>query len=211
VPSPPHANIVSGKWLYRHKLNADGSLAQYKAHWVVRGFSQQHRLDYDETFSPVVKPTTIRMVLSLPISSDWPIHQLDVKNAFLHGTLNETVYCQQPLGFVDPARPKYVCKLNKACWIRQLLGELHCPLTRATLVYCDNISVVYLSTNPIHHQWTKHVKIDLHFVRERVALGAVRVLHVPTSLQYVDIFTKGLPTPVFINFRSSLNIRASPG
>ena len=99
----------------------------------------------------------------------------------------------------------------EACWISQLLGELRHPLTRATLVYCDNISVVYLSTNPVHHQRTKHVEIDLHFVRERVALGAIRVLHVPTSLQYADIFTKGLRTAVFINFRSSLNVRSSSG
>ena len=70
----------------------------------------------------------------------------------------------------------------KACWIRQLLDELHRPLPHATLVYCDNISAVYLSTNLVHHQRTKHVEIDIHFVRERVALGAVRVLHVPTSL-----------------------------
>ena len=100
-------------------------------------------------------------------------------------------------------------------WLRlldsQLLGEFHRSLPRATLVYCDNISAVYLSTNPVHHQRTKHVEINLHFVRERVALGAVRVLHVPTSLQYADIFTKGLPTAVFINFRSSLNVRSSPG
>ena len=88
----------------------------------------------------------------------------------------------------------------KACWIRQLLDELHRPLPHATLVYCDNISAVYLSTNLVHHQRTKHVEIDIHFVRERVALGAVRVLHVPTSLQYADIFTKGLPTVVFLNF-----------
>jgi histone deacetylase 1/2 len=74
VPPPPHANIVSGKWLYRHKHNADGSLARYKARWVVRGLSQQHGLDCDETFSPVVKPTTMRTVLSLVVSSDWPIH-----------------------------------------------------------------------------------------------------------------------------------------
>ena len=65
--------------------------------------------------------------------------------------------------------------MAKACWISQLLGELCHPLTRATLVYCDNISVVYLSTNPVHHQRTKHVEIDLHFVQERVALGAIRV------------------------------------
>lgn len=59
----------------------------------MRSFSQQQGLDYDETFSPVVKPTTIRMILCLAISSDCPIHQLDIKNAFLHGTINETVYC----------------------------------------------------------------------------------------------------------------------
>ena len=79
--------------------------------------------------------------------------------------------------------------VSEACWIHQLLGELRHPLTRATLVYCDNIRGVCLSTNPVHHQRTKHVEIDLHFVWERVALGAMRVLHVPTSLQYADIFT----------------------
>jgi hypothetical protein len=96
----------------------------------------------------------------------------------------------------------------EACWLRQLLQELHVPLTKSTLIYCDNVSVVYLSTNPIQHQRTKHVEIDLHFVRERVAIGDVRVLHVPTASQFADIFTKGLPTSVFSEFRSSLNIRS---
>lgn len=66
-------------------------------------------------------------------------------------------------------------------WLRQLLHELHAPPPKATLVYCDNVSAVYLSSNPVQHQWTKHVEIDLHFVREKVAIGAIRVLHVPTS------------------------------
>ena len=98
----------------------------------------------------------------------------------------------------------------EACWLRQLLLELHCPLRRATVVYCDNVSAVYLSTNPVQHQRTKHVEIDLHFVRDRVALGEVRVLHVPTTSQYADIFTKGLPTSVFVEFRSSLNVCGAP-
>jgi hypothetical protein len=67
------------------------------------------------------------------------------------------------------------------CWLRQLLHELHCPLCRATVVYCDNVSAIYLSTNPVQHQRTKHVEIDLRFVHDRVALGEVRVLHVPTT------------------------------
>jgi len=94
-------------------------------------------------------------------------------------------------------------------WLRQLLSELHSPLHKTTLVYCDNISAVYMSSNPVQHQRTKHVEIDLHFVRERVALGDVRVLHVPTTSQFADIFTKRLPTSVFTEFRSSLNIRSS--
>lgn len=92
-------------------------------------------------------------------------------------------------------------------WLRQLLHELHSPPSRATLVYCDNVSAVYLSSTPVQHQRTKYVEIDFHFVREKVAVGAIRVLHVPTSSQYADIFTKGLPTPVFTEFRSSLNVR----
>jgi len=472
VPRPQRANVVTGKWVFKHKFNADGSLERYKARWVLRRFTQRPGVDYSETFRPVVKPATVRTALSLALSSRWPIHQLDVKNAFLHGTLIETVYSMQPAGFEDSAHPDFVCQLNKslyglkqaprawysrfatyllsvgfteaksdtslfvykrgsdvaylllyvddiiltasstellgriisalqhefsmkdlgdlhyflgmqvqrrddglflsqqqymvdilarahmadckpcltlvdtnpkvsaadgapvvdasefrslagalqyltftrhdiayavqqvclhmhdprephltalkrilryvkgtphlglllrpssatdlvvytdadwagcpdtrkstsgyavflgdcliswsskrqttvsrssaeaeyravangvaeASWLRQLLQELHAPLRRATLVYCDNISAVYMSSNPVQHQHTKHIEIDLHFVRERVAVGDVRVLHVPTSSQYTDIFTKGLPSLVFTEFRSSLNV-----
>jgi len=96
VPRPPGVNLVTGKWVHHHKLLADGTLDRYKACWVVRGFTQRLGIDYGETFSPVVKPATVRVVLSLALSQNWPIHQLDVKNAFLHGTLTETVYCAQP-------------------------------------------------------------------------------------------------------------------
>ncbi|WVZ54515.1 hypothetical protein U9M48_005301 [Paspalum notatum var. saurae] len=473
VPRPPQANVVTGKWIFKHKLHSDGSLDRYKACWVLRGFTQRPGVDYDETFSPVVKPATIRTVLSLAISYDWHVHQLDVNNAFLHGTLTETVYCSQPTGFIDSSCPDHVCRLNKslyglkqaprawyscfaahlrslgfveaktdtslfvyrhgdelaflllyvddviltastssllhrliislqaafpmkdlgplqhflgigvtrsptgmvlsqrqylldildragmsgckpcttlvdtqaklsasgtpvadvtayrslvgalqyltftrpdityavqqvclhmhdprephmsavkrilrylrgtadlglsigcsttssltvytdadsagcpdtwkstsgyavflgdnliswsskrqptvsrssaeaeyravangvaeASWLRQLLQELHQPLRSTTLVYCDNVSAVYLSTNPVQHQRTKHIEIDPHFVRERVAAGAVRVLHVPTTSQFADLFTKGLPTAIFQEFHSSMNVRS---
>ena len=83
---------------------------------MLRGFTQRPGVDYDETFSPVVKPATVRTVLTLAHSRDWPIHQLDVKNAFLHGTLSEVVYCSQPTGFADPALPGHVCKLNRSLY-----------------------------------------------------------------------------------------------
>ena len=99
----------------------------------------------------------------------------------------------------------------ESCWVRQLLQELHCPIESATIVYCDNVSAVYLSANPVQHRRTKHIELDIHFVREKVALGVVRVLHVPSTSQFADIFTKGLPTTLFQEFRSSLHVATLPG
>ncbi|GKF92099.1 ribonuclease H-like domain-containing protein, partial [Tanacetum coccineum] len=98
----------------------------------------------------------------------------------------------------------------ETCWLRNLLCELHTPLTLATLVYYDNINAVYLSCNPVQYQRTKHIEIDIHFVHDLVAAGQVRVLHVPSRYQFVDIFTKGLPSALFEEFCSSLSIRYPP-
>nr|GEZ36588.1 ribonuclease H-like domain-containing protein [Tanacetum cinerariifolium] len=98
----------------------------------------------------------------------------------------------------------------ETAWLRNLLRELHSPLSTATLVYCDNVSAVYLSANPVQHQRTKHIEIDTHFVRDMVQTGHIRVLHVPYRYQYADIFTKGLPTALFEDFRSILSVRLPP-
>jgi histone deacetylase 1/2 len=116
IPCPAGANVITGKWIFRHKLNSDGSLVRYKAQWVVRGFAQQDRVNYGETFNPVVKPATVRVVLSLATSQNWPINQTDVKNTFLHGTLQETVYAQQTSGFSDASFPNHVCLLKKSLY-----------------------------------------------------------------------------------------------
>ncbi|GJS50237.1 ribonuclease H-like domain-containing protein [Tanacetum coccineum] len=323
----PGVNMVRFMWLFKHKFHADGTLSCYKARLVANSSSQQLGVDFDETFSPVVKPATIRTVLSLAVSRKWPIHQLDVKNAFLDGDLSETVYMHQPPGFVDARFPNHVCRLQRSlyglkqalrawdirfifisakyalqllerahmvncnpfrtpvdtesklgpngvsvqdptmyrslaggfsisrlhgtldlglhlyassttslvgytnadwagcpstrrstssycvflgdnllswfakrqhtlsrssaeaeyrgvanvvaetAWLRNLFRELHSPLSTATLVYCDNVSAVYMSANPAQHQRTKHIGIDIHFVRDMVTAGQVRVLH----------------------------------
>ncbi|GJY27866.1 ribonuclease H-like domain-containing protein [Tanacetum coccineum] len=400
VPRPARVNMVSSIWLIKHKFHADGTLSRYKARFVANGSSQQLGVDFDESFSPVVKPTIVRTVLSLAVSRTWPIHQLDVKNAFLNGDLSETVYMHQPPDFVGNRYPHHVCSLNnefdmtdhgalnyffgisadrtptglflsqkkyalqllerahmvtcnpsrtpvdtesklglegvpvqdptlyrslagglqyltftrpdlsyavqqiclymhhprephfaalkrillyvretvdfglqlyvfattslvgytdadwagcpstrrstsgycvflgdnllswsakrqhtisrfsaeaeyrgvanvvaETAWIHNLLRELHSPLLTATLVYCDNVSAVYMSANPVQHQHTKHIEIDIHFVRDMVKAGHVRVLHVPSRFQYADIFTKGLPPALFEDFRSSVSVR----
>jgi hypothetical protein len=116
VPRPPSKNIVGGKWIFKTKHRPDGSFEKYKARLVARGFTQRHGIDYDDTFSPVVKPSTIRMVLSIAVSRGWALHQVDVSNACLHGFLSEDVYMQQPPGFDDPRYPSHACKLQHSLY-----------------------------------------------------------------------------------------------
>ncbi|XP_071680010.1 uncharacterized protein [Lolium perenne] len=114
---------------------------------------------------------------------------------------------RQPTVSRSSAEAEYRAVANavaECSWLQQLLQELHCPVPKATIAYCDNVSTVYLSANPVHHRRTKHIELDIHFVREHVALGRVRVLHVPTDQQFSDVMTKGLPTSTFESFRSSL-------
>jgi hypothetical protein len=123
VDRPPGVKIISGKWVFTHKIGTDGKLERYKARWVLRGDLQRAGVDLGETFTPVVKPTTIRTVLTIVAPQQWPAHQLDISNAFLHGNLNEKVYCTQPASFVDPERPDAVCRLLS----RSLYGLRQAP------------------------------------------------------------------------------------
>jgi hypothetical protein len=91
-----------------------------------------------------------------------------------------------------------------------MLQELGHSPKQATIIFYYNISAEYMSQNPIHHQRTKHVEIDLHFIRDKVSLGEVKVMHIPSSSQFADVFTKGLPSAIFDEFRTSLNIHPCP-
>ncbi|XP_019170539.1 PREDICTED: uncharacterized protein LOC109166104 [Ipomoea nil] len=109
-------NIIGCKWVFRTKRTADGTVERHKARLVAKGFNQVAGEDFFDTFSPVVKPTTVRMLLSLAITHSWTLRQLDVHNAFLNGHLAETVYMNQPPGYEDPAHPDHVCLLQRSLY-----------------------------------------------------------------------------------------------
>lgn len=116
VPLVKGRNVIGCKWVYKIKRRSDEKIERYKAWLVAKGFKQRYGIDYEDTFSPVVKAATIRLVLSLVLSKNWYLRQLDVTNAFLHSYLEEEVYIKQPPGYEDKIKPHYLCKLNKALY-----------------------------------------------------------------------------------------------
>ena len=116
VPRNANQNVVRCKWVYKVKYRSDGNVERYKARLVAQGFHQQESIDYHETFSPVVKLVTIRLFTSLAVSFNWPLRQLDDKNAFLHSNLTEEVYMKQPPEFVHSAFLRHICKLKQAIY-----------------------------------------------------------------------------------------------
>lgn len=108
-------NGIGRCWVYKDKQKANGSLKHFKARLVAQGYKQQHELHYGQTFSAMVKPVTIHIVLALAASKGLLIHQLDVTNTFLHDALNKLVYMKQPHGFIHP---------NNVCWSNEALYGL---------------------------------------------------------------------------------------
>ena len=99
VPRLEGKSVVYSKWIYKIKHAADGSIEKYKARFVARGFSQKEGIDYEETFAPVVRYTSIRAIMALASMMKWDLQQMDVKTTFLNGVIEEEVYIEQPQGF----------------------------------------------------------------------------------------------------------------
>ena len=116
VPKLEGKSIVTSKWIYKIKHVANGSVEKYKARFVTRILSQKEGIDYEETFTPIARYTSIRLVLAMAAVMKWKIHQMDVKTNFLNGVLEEEVYVEQPLSFETHDRESHVCRLKKALY-----------------------------------------------------------------------------------------------
>jgi len=130
VDLPPKKKPIGCRWVYKVKYQPDGRVDKYKARLVARGFSQRQGIDYKETFSPVAKMSTIRLIVALATMHGWKLHQMDVKNAYLNGVLDEEVYMHQPPGYIDENHPTKVCRLVRALYGlkqagRQWYKQLH--------------------------------------------------------------------------------------
>lgn len=113
VPHPQNQNVVGCKWVFNNKILPTGCLDRCKARLVAKGYNQQFGRDYTDTFNPVIKSTSLRLVLDVDVTRSWPIRQLDVNNASLQGTLTEEVCMEQPPDFIDADKPSHVCHLQK--------------------------------------------------------------------------------------------------
>ncbi|KAL0435616.1 UNVERIFIED_CONTAM: Retrovirus-related Pol polyprotein from transposon RE1 [Sesamum radiatum] len=166
TPLPTGKRPIGCKWVFKTKLRADGTVERYKARLVAKGFNQVEGVDYTDSFSPVAKTVTVRVFLAFAAAKGWPLHQLDMNNAFLHGHLDEDLYMTPPEGYI--VKPGLVCKLERSLyglkqasrqWNVELTVKLkafgfiqsahdHCLFTRQTasglmvlMVYVDDILV----------------------------------------------------------------------
>ena len=145
VDLPEHRTPVGSKWVFKRKMNANGTVDRYKARLVAQGYSQKYGIDYDETFCPVVRFDSVRTLIALCVKNDLVMHQMDVTTAFLNGELKEEIYMKQPENFVEKGKEHLVCKLKRSiyglkqsprCWNNVLdafLKELGFEQTHADL------------------------------------------------------------------------------
>jgi hypothetical protein len=116
VPRPKEKSVVTSKWLYKIKHATDGSIEKFKASFIARGLSQKEGIDYEETFSPVARYTSIRATMAIVAKMGWKLHRMDIKTAFLNGVIEEEVYVEQPQEFETHESQTHVCRLKKALY-----------------------------------------------------------------------------------------------
>ncbi|KAL4354076.1 hypothetical protein GQ457_06G014380 [Hibiscus cannabinus] len=202
VDRPIEKRVIGVKWVFRMKLNVDGSVNRLKARLVVEGYAQQFGVDYSETFAPV--------------TSDWVGSIDDMKSTSGYVfTLGSGVFSlsskKQDTVAQPTAEAEYIDAagaINQAIWLRKLLFDLNLMQEEATEIYCDNQFVVAIAKNPIFHGKTKHFKIKFHFVREVEQNNEITLVHCSSENQLANIRTKPLSKIRFEDLRMQIGVRS---
>nr|GFA17276.1 ribonuclease H-like domain-containing protein [Tanacetum cinerariifolium] len=194
VDLPQGRKAIGSKWIYKIKFRSSGEIDRYKARLVAQGFRQKKGINYEETFSPVVKMVTVRCLLNIGVSMSWPVFQLDVNNAFLYGDLEEVVFMKLREGYFpsDNKKSKKQNTLSKSS-------------TEAEYRAIDSITSE-IAANPVFHKRTKHLEVDLHFVKEKVLKGVVKTVKVDSANQIADILKKRLDTVQHLELVKNLDM-----
>ena len=166
VDLPPGNKPIGYKWIFKRKLKPDGTIDKYKARLVAKGYRQKEGLDYFDTYSPVSRITSIRMLIAIASLYNMDIHQMDVKTAFLNGELDEEIYMEQPEGFVVEGQENKVCRLVKSLYgLKQVPKQWHEKFDHTMLSHgfkineCDKC--VYIKTFSNSCVYTLITFIDL--------------------------------------------------
>jgi hypothetical protein len=133
VTAPKDTNIVGSRWTFRIKRDNLGEVNRFKSRLVAQGFSQVAGVDFNETYSPMIRLTSIRFILAFACENNLELRQVDVKGAYLNGIIDENVYMRQPEGFVVPGKEDMVCKLNKGVYGLKQSGRLWNKLLKSEL------------------------------------------------------------------------------
>jgi hypothetical protein len=183
VPLPKGRKLIRCKWVYRTKYASDGSIERHKARLVAKGFSQVEGIDYNETFAPVAKMNSIRLVLALAASHKWEVHQMDVKSAFLHGDLKEEIYMEQPPGYVQNDS-SLVCRLKKSLYgLKQAPRAWYAKMD--SFLIATRFSRCHSDPNVYTKKVGSHLIILVLYVDDLILTGSDSKLlnHVKTSLK----------------------------
>jgi hypothetical protein len=183
VPLPKGRKLVRCKWVYRTKYASDGSVERHKARLVAKGFSQVEGIDYNETFAPLAKRNSIRLVLSLTVSHKWEVHQMDVKSAFLHGYLQEEIYMEQPPSYVQNDS-SLVFRLNKSLYgLKQAPRAWYAKMD--SFLIATGFSGCHSDPNVYTKKVVSHLIILVLYVNDLILTGSDSKLlnHVKPSLK----------------------------
>ncbi|GJX72137.1 retrovirus-related pol polyprotein from transposon TNT 1-94 [Tanacetum coccineum] len=208
VPQPRNMTIIGTKWVFRNKLDENGIVSRNKARLVAQGYNQQEGIDYDETYAPVARLESIRILLAYACALDFKLFQMDVKSAFLNGFINEEFSKKQTALAISTTEAEYV-NARKACqqalWMKQALIDYDIQLDEVPIM-CDNKGAIDLSKNPVQHSRTKHIKIRHHFLRDNVQKGHISIEKVSSVDNIADIITKPLKRESFNYLRLGLGM-----